>query len=118
MLNPDHKEAPISKEHGNKRVNINELRSFSTFGNNKMRTSTIEGKIYKSLSIETFHDIIHMCIATGTSKTHFDRGSDGAVDTGIDIDKELEIYKDRRAGAMADTAYAAVSQHSNKANKF
>lgn len=103
MLDPD-TFTPADEDNGaGDKIKFNEVREFWSFANNKWEHTLIENKSYKSLSIETFHDLIHMCIATGMSKSKVERGVDGAVDTDIDT------MPAGHAGAMADTAYAAVS---------
>lgn len=108
MLNPDHEERPQGARDGRDDVKINEIRNFSSFANKKVFSHAINDKLYQCQSIETFHDIQHMLIATGSSTGHFNKGRDGAIDTGIVIDPDRP-EDDRRAGPMADTSYAAVS---------
>lgn len=109
MLHPDQEDLPESGEDLDKKQKINKLRSFSTFASDKVYSANIETEVYKTLAVESFHDMIHLLISIGTSAPHLRTGRTGALDTG---------FKTVGQGAMADTAYAAVSQTRDQISSF
>ncbi|KAM3080283.1 hypothetical protein ACMFMF_003694 [Clarireedia jacksonii] len=66
MLNSDHTAAPFSSGSRAPKVFVNEVRSCSAFANHSGRgKTTIEGKTYPTVSVESFHDGIHNLLGTG-----------------------------------------------------
>ena len=66
MLNPDHVVEPENSRPGAPKIAINELRGWGSFANhNSGWDTTIKGKVYPTVSVESFHDGIHGLIGTG-----------------------------------------------------
>lgn len=63
MLNPDEKQ----KAHNNEKVEIliNEERSWETFANDQFREDKIKGNYFATVSLESFHNGIHLLLGTG-----------------------------------------------------
>jgi len=68
MLNPDYTVAPIRFSSSAPKVAINEVRDWTAFANHSGRNqTTIKGRTYPTVSVESFHDGIHNLIGTGGS---------------------------------------------------
>jgi hypothetical protein len=66
MLNPDHTATPSSPGSSAPKIFINEVRNWSAFANHSGEgKTTIEGKTYPTVSVESFHDGIHNLLGTG-----------------------------------------------------
>ena len=80
MLNPDQKGGSL--DHEKIEIMVNEERSWESFANDRNLTDTIRDHKYATVSLESWHDNLHVMIGTG---------------------------KDGCAGHMGNPAYAAVS---------
>ncbi len=80
MLSPDQKGKSLDQE--NVEIMINEERSWESFANDRKLTDTIRAHKYATVSLESWHDSLHIMVGTG---------------------------KDGYTGHMGDPAYAAVS---------
>lgn len=66
MLNPDHTVAPLNSRRDEPKVAINEVRSWGAFANHSGGwQTTFNGRVFPSVSVESFHDGIHGLIGTG-----------------------------------------------------
>jgi hypothetical protein len=66
MLNPDHTVAPLNSRPGAPTVAINEVRNWAAFANHSGGwQTTFNGRVFPSVSVESFHDGIHNLIGTG-----------------------------------------------------
>ena len=104
MLNPDQKEK--AKGNPNLQIFVNEKRSWSSFANDHYQTDSIEGYSYATVSLESFHDGIHVLLGTGT-KVDWDPRSGKIL-----FERQGHLPKELRSnfqGHMGDPRFAAVS---------
>jgi hypothetical protein len=93
MLNPDHVGERIDKVTEDVGVLINEVRSWESFANDEVDEEVIGGHAYSTVSLESFHDDIHVLLGTSTIAEEKFRDSEG---------RDL-------AGHMGNPMFAAVS---------
>ena len=67
MLNPDEKGESLDKDKIT--VLVNQERSWDSFANDRVLSSEIRGHNYSTVSLESFHDGIHVLLGTGRDPT-------------------------------------------------
>lgn len=75
MLNPDEKGQSLDKDKIT--VLVNEERSWESFANDRVISSEIRGHNYSTVSLESFHDGIHVLLGTGRDPTGKTNGYTG-----------------------------------------
>ena len=63
LLNPDQKQQALHNE--KVEILINEERSWESFANDKVYGENIKGNYFETVSLESFHDMIHVLLGTG-----------------------------------------------------
>jgi hypothetical protein len=88
MLNPDEKAKSLDSS--KIEILINEERSWESFANDRVGVDSIRGHTYSTVSLESFHDGIHVLLGTGQGH----------------LDPQM---KAGYTGHMGDPRFAAVS---------